>query len=41
MQEMWVQSQSQKDPLKKEMTVHFNVLAWETSWREDLMGYSL
>jgi len=29
MQEMWVRSLGQEDPLEKEMVSHSNVLAWE------------
>ena len=29
MQEKWVQSLGQEDPLEKEMTTHSNILAWE------------
>ena len=28
MQETWVQSLGQEDPLEKEMTTHSNILAW-------------
>ena len=28
-QEMWVQSLGQEDPLKKEVATHFSILAWE------------
>jgi len=28
MQETWVQSQGQEDPLEKEMATHSNILAW-------------
>ena len=28
-QEMWVQSMGWEDPLKKEMTTHSSILAWE------------
>ena len=41
MQEMCVQSQSQKDPHKKEMTIHFNVLAWENLMERGPDGYRL
>ena len=27
--------------LEKEMATHFSILAWETPWREELVGYSL
>ena len=29
MQEMWVRSLGQKNPLVKEMAAHFSILAWE------------
>ena len=32
MQETQVQSLGQKDPLEKEMSTYFNILAWEISW---------
>ena len=32
MQETWVRSLGQKDPLEKEMTTHFNILARENLW---------
>ena len=34
MQEMWVQSLGQEDPLEKEMATHPSILAWETLWVE-------
>ena len=35
-QEMKVQSLCWKDPLKKEMATHSNILAWEIPWTEEL-----
>ena len=35
MQETWVQSLDQEDPLEKEMATHSNVLAWEIPWTEE------
>ena len=35
MQEIWVQFLGQKDPQEKEITTHFNILAWEISWTEE------
>ena len=32
MQEMWVQSLGQEDPLKKEMATHSSILAWRIPW---------
>ena len=33
------QSLGWEDPLEKEMTTHFSILAWEISWTEE-PGYS-
>ena len=35
MQEMWVQSLGQEDPLEKEMATHSSILAWEIPWTEE------
>ena len=35
MQEMWVWSLGQEDPLEKEMATHSSVLAWKISWTEE------
>ena len=35
MQETWVQSLDQEDPLEKEMVTHSSILAWEIPWTED------
>ena len=35
MQETWVWSLSQKDPLEKEMATHSSILAWEIPWTEE------
>ena len=32
MQEMWVQSLGQEDPLEKEMATYFSILAWKIPW---------
>ena len=32
MQEIWVQSLGQEDPLEKKMTTHSSILAWEIPW---------
>ena len=32
MQEMWVQSLGQEDPLEEEMATHSTILAWEVPW---------
>ena len=34
MQETWVQSLGQEDPLKKEMTIHSSTVAWKIPWIE-------
>ena len=33
-QETWVQSLSQEDPLEKEMANHSSILAWKIPWTE-------
>ena len=38
MQETWVQSLGQEDPLVKEMATHPSVLAWEIPWTEETGG---
>ena len=35
MQETWVRSFGQEDPLEKEVTTNSSILAWETPWTED------
>ena len=35
MQETWVRSLGQEDPLKKEMATHSSALAWRIPWREE------
>ena len=37
-QEAWVQSLGQENPLEKEMATHFNILAWRISWTEEPGG---
>ena len=34
MQEVWVQSLGQEDPLKKEMATHSSILAGKVPWTE-------
>ena len=34
-QETWVHSLSQEDPLEREMATHSSILAWEVSWTEE------
>ena len=38
MQEAWVQSLGQEDPLEKEMATHSSILAWEILWAEEPGG---
>ena len=43
MQEMWVQSLGQEDPLEKEMATHSNILAWRIpldrgAWKATVYG---
>ena len=33
-QETWVQSLGQENPLEKEMATHSSILAWEIPWSE-------
>ena len=40
MQETWVRSLGQEDPLEKEMATHSSTLVWRIPWREILVGYS-
>ena len=35
MQETWVRSLGQEDPLEKETANHSSILAWEIPWTED------
>ena len=35
MQETWVQSLGQEDPLEKEMATHSCILAWKIPWTEE------
>ena len=34
-QETWVQSLGQEDPLEKEMVTHSGILAWRIPWMEE------
>ena len=34
-QETWVQSLGQEDPLEKEMATHSSTLAWKIPWTEE------
>ena len=38
MQETWVLSPSQEDPLEKEMSTHSSILAWKIPWTEETVG---
>ena len=38
MQETWVQSLGQKDPLEKNMATHSRILAWRIPWTEETGG---
>ena len=38
MQEIWIPSLSQEDPLEKGMATHPSVLAWEIPWTEETGG---
>ena len=35
LQETWVLSLGQEDPLEKEMATHSSILAWRTPWIEE------
>ena len=36
MQETWVPSLDQKDPLEKGLATHSSILAWKIPWTEEL-----
>ena len=38
MQETWVQSLGQEDPLEEGMATHSNILAWRIPWTEESGG---
>ena len=38
MQETWVGSLGQEDPLEKEMATHSSILAWRIPWAEESGG---
>ena len=38
MQETWVLSLGQEDPLEKEMEIHSSILAWRIPWTEEPSG---
>ena len=35
MQEMWVQSLGQEDPMERAVATHFSILAWEIQWTKE------
>ncbi|KAI4548382.1 hypothetical protein MG293_000712 [Ovis ammon polii] len=35
MQETWVRSLGQEDPLEKEMAIHYSTIAWKIPWTEE------
>ena len=35
MQETWVRSLGQEDPLEKEIATHFSILAWRIPWTKE------
>ena len=35
MQETWVQSLDEEDPLEKKMAMHSSILAWRIPWTEE------
>ena len=38
MEEKWVLSLGQEDPLEEEMATHSSILAWKIPWTEELGG---
>ena len=38
MQEAWVQSLAQEDPLEKGMAIHSSILTWRIPWPEEPGG---
>ena len=38
MQETWVRSLDQEDPLEEEMEIHSSILAWKIAWTEEPDG---
>jgi len=41
LQEKWVRSLGQADPLEREMVTHSRILAWEIARTDNPAGYSL
>ena len=40
MQETWVRSMGQGDPLEKEMVTYSSIFPWEIPWTEEPVDYS-
>ena len=40
-QDMWVQSLGQEDPLEEEMVTHSSILAWKIPWTEEPIVHGL
>ena len=40
MQETWVRSLGQEDPLEKGIATHTSIFAWRILWTEELVDYS-
>ena len=38
MQETWIRSLGQEDPLEKKMATHSSILAWRIAWTEEPGG---
>jgi len=38
MQETWVRSLGQEDPMEEEMATHFSMLTWKIPWTEETGG---
>ena len=38
MEEMWVRSRDQEDPLEEEMATHSSIVAWRIPWTEEPGG---
>ena len=38
MQEMWVRSLDQEDPLEEEMAIHSSILPWKMTWTKEPGG---
>ena len=41
MQETWIPSLGQEDPMDKEVETHFSILVWEIPWTEEPGGLQL